>query len=165
MNNYNQEILYEHIFLDFPSVLYIYTYKTEYNLISLEPQFPLFTSSLTPFFCLSIKLSIHPLIPLFTHILIEALICSDSLQNHQVLQWMKSWPKVTSMYPQNLQCITPEPWLFLHEAMLLLITLHVYFFGSQHQKEKRNKPLILRYWYVKNKMLEVWHSGNKVMVL
>lgn len=58
-------------------------------------------SSLTPFFCLSIKLSIHPLIPLFTHILIEALICSDSLQNHQVLQWMKSWPKVTSMYPQE----------------------------------------------------------------
>lgn len=141
MNNYTQEILYEHIFLDFPAVLYIYIYKTEYNLISLEPQFPLFTSSLTPFFCLSIKLSIHPLIPLFTHILIEALICSDSLQNHQVLQWMKSWPKVTSMYPQNLQCITPEPWLFLHEAMLLLIMLHVYFFGSQHQKKKKKKGI------------------------
>ncbi len=90
--------------------------------------------SLNPFF----KLSIHPLIPLFTHILIEALICSDSLQNHQVLQWMKSWPKVTSMYPQNLQCDTPEPWLFLHKALLLLIYSLFLFFGSQRIL-KRNK--------------------------
>ncbi|XP_052452036.1 obscurin-like isoform X11 [Carassius gibelio] len=41
--------------------------------------------------------------------MVSARITQDSLQNHQVLQWMKSWPKVTSMYPQNLQCNTPEP--------------------------------------------------------
>lgn len=128
--------------------IYIYIYipmqftdKYIYKTLSLWiPRF--LCRSLTPFFCLSIKLSIHPLTPLFTHILIEALICSDSLQNHQVLQWMKSWPKVTSMYPQNLQCITPELWLFLHDAMLLLITVLVYFFGSQHWKKKEKKPYI-----------------------
>lgn len=46
---------------------------------------------------LYIHQSSHPI----STILIQSSICySDSSQNLEVLQWMKSWPKTTSMYPE-----------------------------------------------------------------
>ncbi|XP_052332744.1 obscurin-like isoform X31 [Oncorhynchus keta] len=35
--------------------------------------------------------------------MVSAKISQDSTQNHQVLQWMKSWPKGSSMYPQYIK--------------------------------------------------------------
>uniref|UniRef100_A0A4W5KLS6 Ig-like domain-containing protein n=1 Tax=Hucho hucho TaxID=62062 RepID=A0A4W5KLS6_9TELE len=35
--------------------------------------------------------------------MVSAKISQDSTQNHQVLQWMKSWPKASSMYPQYIK--------------------------------------------------------------
>lgn len=59
----------------------------------------------TPFPPLRLSCLHFIILPLSTHAfihsraLIQSLICySDSAQNLEVLQWMKSWPKASSMY-------------------------------------------------------------------